>query len=88
MAVGYRPLCEELKLGAASTRLGCIGLIALICARELERRYSPGAKVELLGRQKPTKRRIGNSLTIKHVVQLSEYGILEATEKPTPGNRT
>ena len=35
-----------------------------------------------------SKRRIGNSLTIKHVVQLSEYGILEATETATPGSRT
>lgn len=35
-----------------------------------------------------SKRRIGNALTIKHVVQLSEYGILEAPiQKPAGNNR-
>ena len=34
-----------------------------------------------------SKRRIGNALTIKHVVQLSEYGVLEASDQTKPGSK-
>jgi chromate transport protein ChrA len=34
-----------------------------------------------------SKRRISNALTIKQVVQLSEYGILEAPNQPPAGSR-
>lgn len=35
-----------------------------------------------------SKRRIGSALTIKHVVQLSEYGVLEATQQINPESKT